>query len=69
MFDLIAPRGVDMVAYEFYWRDETGDIHLLGILPERRKDSNRISNQSILNWVKTIIGNNLNNIFFTKVSV
>ena len=58
-----------MVAYEFYWRDETGDIHLIGILPERRKDPNRISNQSILNWVKTIIGNKLNNIFFTKVSV
>ena len=58
-----------MVAYEFYWRDETGDVHLIGILPERRKDLHRISNRSILNWVETIIGDKVSNMFFTKVSV
>jgi hypothetical protein len=58
-----------MVAYEFYWRDEIGDIHLIGILPERRKNPLRISNQSILNWVDKVTGNGGNNIFFTKITL
>jgi len=63
-----------MVSYEFYWRDEIGEIHLIGILPERRKDKNRINNESIMNWVKKVIGNNNNNdevrnIFFTQVNI
>ena len=58
-----------MRAYEFYWRDEIGDIHLIGILPERRKDLNRVTNQSILNGVEKVMGDGVNNIFFTKVSI
>jgi hypothetical protein len=64
-------KRVDMVAYEFYWRDETGDAHLVGILPERRKNSNRITNESIMKWVKKVIGNGLkaDDIFFSKVNI
>ena len=63
-----------MVSYEFYWRDEIGEIHLIGILPERRRNKNRINNESIMNWVKKVIGNNNNNdevrnIFFTQVNI
>ena len=63
-----------MMSYEFYWRDEIGEIHLIGILPERRKDKDRINNKSIMNWVKKVIGNNNNNdevrnIFFTQVNI
>ena len=60
-----------MVAYEFYWRDEIGDAHLVGILPERRKDPDRISDESIMNWVNKIIGDTLraNDIFFAKVNI
>ena len=58
-----------MLAYEFYWRDKIGDIHLIGILPERRKDSNRVNNKSILNWVGKVVGDGVNNIFFVKVSI
>ncbi len=60
-----------MVAYEFYWRDEIGDAHLVGILPERRKDPDRISDESIMNWVNKIIGDTLraNDIFFSKVNI
>jgi hypothetical protein len=58
-----------MVAYEFYWRDEIGDIHLIGILPERRKDPGRVTDQSIMNWVKKVIGNGVSNIFFTQVTI
>ena len=60
-----------MITYEFYWRDETGYTHLFGILPERRKDPARITNESIMNWVKKIIGDNLkdDDIFFSKVNI
>jgi hypothetical protein len=58
-----------MVAYEFYWRDENGKNHLIGILPERRKDSARITEGSIMNWVKTVIGVEVNNTFFNEVII
>jgi hypothetical protein len=60
-----------MVAYEFYWRDEIGEEHLVGILPERRKNLLRITKESILNWVSLVIGDNLesNNIYFVQVEM
>jgi len=60
-----------MVAYEFYWRDEIGNPHLVGILPERRKDPNRISDESIMNWAKKIILDDIGikDIFFFKVTI
>jgi hypothetical protein len=61
-----------MVSYEFYWRDEIGETHLIGILPERRKDPKRITNDSVMNWVKKVIGNGNNevaNIFFNQVDI
>ena len=45
-----------MRAYEFYWEDKEKKQHLLGILPERRKQPERITEESILNWGKVIIG-------------
>jgi len=39
-----------MVGYELYcWRDPKG-YELIGVLPERRNDSRRITKESILNW-------------------
>jgi len=35
-----------MVAYEFYWRDDTEGVHFIGILPERRKRPERITQKS-----------------------
>ena len=60
-----------MVAYEFYWRNETGEEHFIGILPERRKNPERITEGSILNWGWKVIGNNpdLNNIYFVRVEM
>ena len=57
-----------MVAYEIYWRDEIGDIHLIGILPERRKDPKRITDESIINWGRKFFGKNGKDqdIFFIK---
>ncbi len=63
--------GAYMIAYEFCWRDEFGDAYLVGILPERRKDQARITNESIMNWVKKIVGNSMthDDIFFSKVNL
>jgi hypothetical protein len=51
--------------------DGVGKVHLIGILPERRKDRDRITNESIMNWVKKVIGNGNfeNNIFFSQVKI
>ncbi len=60
-----------MVAYEFYWNDEMGKEHLIGILPERRENPERISNQLIMNWVRGILGDSarFEKIHFVKVNV
>ncbi len=46
-----------MIAYEFYrraehWEDED---RLIGVLPERRTDPLRITQQSIMNWAKLLV--------------
>ena len=43
-----------MIAYEFYWLDSKGGYEIMGVLPERRKDSARITQESIKRWGKTI---------------
>jgi hypothetical protein len=60
-----------MVAYEFYCLDETGKEHLIGILPERRTNPDRMTKDSVLNWGWRIIGDNsgVNNICFVKVEM
>lgn len=60
-----------MVAYEFYVKDSIEKFHLLGILPERRKDPLRITYESIMNWEKLIVGDSVdfNNIYFIQIEV
>ena len=59
-----------MVAYESYWRDETGKEHLIRI-PERRKSPERITEESVLNWGWEVTGDNSDakDIYFIKVDV
>jgi len=60
-----------MVVYKFYLRDaEKGDI-FLGSLPERRKNPQRITEESILNWGRTYFGKYAKNgdIFFIKIGL
>jgi hypothetical protein len=47
-----------MKAYEFYWDDEKEVSHLIGILPERRKNPKRVTKKYIMNWVRNILGDN-----------
>jgi hypothetical protein len=60
-----------MVAYQFYWRDETERIHFIGILPERREKPERITSESILNLGWKVIGDrsDLNEIYFVQVEL
>jgi hypothetical protein len=45
-----------MVAYEFYLVNAKEEFHLFGILPERKKDSSRVTQESIMKWGKLIGG-------------
>ena len=60
-----------MVAYELYCRDKAGREHLLGILPERRANPERMTKHSVLNWGWRIVGNHsdIKHIYFIKVDV
>jgi len=60
-----------MVAYEFYSRDQEGRDDLIGILPERRKNPERITKESILNWGWKVIGDHsdVNDIYFVRVEM
>lgn len=60
-----------MVAYEFYVNDGIEEFHLLGILPERRRDPSRISYESIMNWGKLIVQDwvDISNVYFTQIEV
>jgi len=60
-----------MVAYEFYRHDKVKENELIGILPERRTNPERIDQESIINWVKMVFGDteDIDNIFFIQVNV
>jgi hypothetical protein len=60
-----------MVAYEIYWLDPTGGYQIIGVLPERRKNPERITHESIMNWGGKIFGKDLNteDIFFIQVKI
>jgi len=60
-----------MVAYEFYWHDPVKGYELVGILPERRKNPERITQKSVMGWVEKVFGNNLStkDIFFIQVTI
>jgi hypothetical protein len=60
-----------MVAYEFYFRDPIKGYQLIGTLPERRKSPLRITQESVMNWVSKILGENMNcnDIFFITITI
>ena len=60
-----------MVAYEYYWKDETDNVHFIGIIPERRGKSERITGESILNLGKLTLGEDagLCNLFFAEITI
>ncbi len=62
---------MQMVAYKLYKHDQTEEPHLIGILPERRKDRERITEESVLNWGKEVTGENsdINDLYFIPMEM
>jgi hypothetical protein len=60
-----------MIVYTIYYFGENEDVHFIGFLPERRKNPERITQESILNFVTTILGHEVNDnkIFFFQVTL
>jgi hypothetical protein len=60
-----------MEAYEFYWLDPKGGYQIIGVLPERRKNSSRVTQESIMRRGKNIFGNDFGtkDIFFIQVTI
>ena len=60
-----------MVAYEFYLNDSEGNKNLIGILPERRKNPNRITQKSILRWGRMLLYDNADrrSFFFENITI
>lgn len=60
-----------MDAYEFYWLDSTGGYQIIGVLPERRKNPDRVTRDSIMNWGENVFRNGLDtkDIFFIQITV
>ncbi len=58
-------------AYEFYLRDPVKGSKLFGILPEKRKTPERITQESIMRWGKNIVSNGVNakDIYFIQVTI
>ncbi len=57
-----------MVAYEFYRRDPIKGYELLGVLPERRRNLQRITQKSVMAWGDTVFGNT-KDIYFIQVTI
>ena len=61
----------DLLAYEFYWIDPLKGFELIGILPERRKNPKRITEESIMNWGRILLDDNEKSekIFFKRRTI
>lgn len=61
-----------MLVYELYIFNKTKGYELIGVLPERRKNPTRITNDSVANWGKMLLDDDdvdSKNIFFKPVRI
>jgi hypothetical protein len=60
-----------MVAYEYYWRDTSRGYELVGVLPERRKNTDRVTDKSIMGFGKKFWGDHadINDILFVRIRI
>jgi len=60
-----------MYFYKLYTFNKTKGYRLIGVLPEKRKNPARITKNSVMNWGKMILGNDLNSkgIIFKTVRI
>ena len=57
-----------MIIYEVYLRGGGQNGELLGVLPERRVDRERIDSDSVIKWSRTLFGDSIDgrNLFFVR---
>jgi len=60
-----------MVVYEVYLRNKKGEGELIGILPERRINMDRVTSDSLDEWLKMVFGDTFdaNDIFIVRKTV
>ena len=60
-----------MLAYELYTFNKKKGYEFIGVLPERRKDPMRITKDSVMNWGKSLLGDNVDSkdMFFKQVAI
>jgi len=60
-----------MIAYEFYLCGPIKGYELIGVLPERRKHPERITQKSVMGWVKKVFGDKFStkDIHFIQVRI
>jgi hypothetical protein len=60
-----------MVAYEYYWRNEMRQYELLGVLPERRKDIDRVTLKSVIGLGRKFWGDHvdIDGILFIRIFI
>jgi len=60
-----------MIAYEFYCLNSRGECQIIGVLPERRKNPERITQESITNWGGSFYNKDLDTkgVFFIQVTI
>ena len=58
-----------MKAYEFYRRvSNGGEDRFIGLLPERRMDPERITHQTIMNWARLLVSEEvINDVYFIEI--
>ena len=58
-----------MLASELYTFNKKKGYEFIGVLPERRKDPTRMTEDSVMSWGKTPLGDNVDskNMFFKRV--
>jgi hypothetical protein len=60
-----------MVAYEFYWWDPIEGYQHIGTLPERRVNPARITDESVMNWARDLLGDSVDfdDLFFIPITI
>ena len=60
-----------MMAYELYTFDKINGYEFIGVLPERRKNPTRMTEDSVMSWGRMLLGDNVDNksIYFKKVTL
>ena len=60
-----------MVGYKVYLFDKTKGYELIAVLPERRKNEKRMTEESVINWGRTLLGDGVKrkDILFERVTI